>query len=167
MARRALAISVALTSTALFSAGALASPTLDEWVAVHSAPSERTVCTRQAGGELFFVALAPNERVRLGERLDITGYSETHSFSVAWIITDERGKSLVAKIPPVSVTQRYVKEGAKVYADGIGYQKLKQAGANVLRFEVAIEKCLVRFDSLAGCKSGEKRYTVQVCELRL
>ena len=166
MTPRALSITVALVS-ALFSAGGHASPTLDEWVAVHVDPSEKTVCTRQAGSELFFVALAANERVRLGDRLDMSGYSETHSFSVAWTITDERGRSLVAKTPPVSITQRYVKEGSKVYADGVGYQTLNSGDANILRFEVAIEKCSVRSDTSGSCKSGEKRYTVKVCEVRL
>lgn len=117
--------------------------------------------------ELFFVAIAAHDRVRLGNRLDMTGYTETHGYTVAWIITNERGGSVVAKVPPVPVKQRYVKEGSRVYADNVEYQTLNAASAKLIRVEVRIEKCAVWSSGSKSCQSSPKAYTVTLCEIRL
>ena len=96
-----------------------AAPNLGQWVAANTDPAERTVCSRQVDGEAFFVAMAPDDKVRLGNRLDMTGHTETHGYSVAWVITDENGGSVIAKVAPAPVAGRYVKEGSRIYADNI------------------------------------------------
>jgi hypothetical protein len=140
---------------------------LDGWVAVNTSPNEKTACTRQVDNELFFVAIAADDKVRLGNRLDMTGYSETHGYSVAWVITNENGGSVVAKVPPVPIGQRYVREGSKVYAENVEYQTLNPAGTKLWRVEVRIGKCAVLSPGSQSCKSGQKAYTVKLCEIRL
>jgi hypothetical protein len=117
--------------------------------------------------ELFFVAVAANDKVRLGNRLDMTGYAETHGYNVAWMLTNEKGGSVVVKVPPVTVAQRYVKDGSRVYADNVEYQTLNTAGAKLLRVEVRIGKCAVWSPGSQSCEGGQKAYTVKLCEISL
>ena len=140
---------------------------LGEWVAANTSPAERTVCSRQVDGELFFVAMGSDDKVRLGNRLDMTGHTETHGYSVAWVITNERGGSVIARVAPVSVAGGYVKEGSRVYADNIEYQTLNIASTRVMEVEVRIRKCAVWSQSSHSCQSGQKAYTVKLCEIKL
>jgi hypothetical protein len=144
-----------------------ASPNLGEWVAANTSPAEKTVCTRQVDGELFFVAVAPDDKVRLGNRLDMTAHTETHGYSVAWVITNEKGESVIAKVAPVPVAGGYVKEGSRVHADNIEYQTIKTASTRVLQVEIRIEKCAIWSHSSHACQSGRKAYTVKLCEIKL
>lgn len=164
---RSLLAAAKLLGSALFCAWASASPNLDEWVAANTSPTEKTACIRQVDDELFFVAMAADDKVRLGNRLDMTGHTETHGYTVAWMITNEKGRSVVAKVPSVPVGQRYVKQGSKVYADNVKYQTLNTAGTKLLRVEVQISKCAVWLPSSQSCRSGQKAYTVRLCEITL
>ena len=111
--------------------------------------------------------MAAKDKVRLGNRLDMTGYTETHGYNVAWMITNEKGASVVAKVPPVPVAQGYAKDGSRVYADNVEYQTLNTEGAKVLRVEVRIAKCAVWAPGSQSCESGQKAYTVKLCEIGL
>jgi hypothetical protein len=164
---RSLFAAAAHLALALYCGWALAAPNLDQWVAANTSPTEKTVCTRQLGSELFFVAMAPNDKVRLGNRLDMTGYTETHAYTVAWMITNEKGGSVVAKVPPVTIGQQYVKEGSRVYADNVEYQTLIAAGTKLVHLEVRIQKCAVWSPGSQSCQSGEKAYAVKLCEVSL
>jgi hypothetical protein len=164
---RLLFAAAALLAPALLCAWAAASSNLDDWVAANTSPTEKTACIRQVDGELFFVAMAADDKVRLGNRLDMTGHTETHGYTVAWMITNEKGGSVVAKVPPVTVGQRYVKEGSRVYADNIEYQTLNTAGTKTLRVELRISKCAVWSPGSQSCQSGQKAYTVKLCDIRL
>jgi hypothetical protein len=157
----------ALLAAALFCGRAEASPKLDKWVAANTNPAERTACARQIDDELFFVAIAADDRVRLGNRLDMTGYTKIHGYTVAWMITNEKGGSVVAKVPPVPVRQRYVKEGSKVYADNVEYQTLNAADTKLMSVEVRIEKCAVWSSGSQSCQRERKAYNVKLCEIRL
>jgi len=119
------------------------------------------------GDELFFVAMAADDKVRLGNRLDMTGYTEAHGYTVAWMITNEKGGSVIAKVPPVPIEERYVKEGSRVYADNVEYQTLNTAGTKLMRVEVRIGKCAVWSSGSQSCQSEQKAYTVKLCEIRL
>jgi hypothetical protein len=111
--------------------------------------------------------MAADDRVRLGNRLDMTGHTETYGYSVAWMLTNENGASVIAKVAPVPVAGRYVKEGSRVYADNIEYQTLKTASTRVMQVEVRIEKCTIWTQSSQSCQSGRKAYTVKLCEIPL
>ena len=141
-------------------------PNLGEWVAANTSPTEKTVCSRQVDDELFFVAIAPDGRVRLGNRLDMTGYTETHAYSVAWVISNERGGSVVSEVPPVPVVQRYVKEGSRLFADNVEYQTLNSGSGIPMHVDVRIEKCAVWSQGSQSCQSARKVYTVKLCEIR-
>jgi hypothetical protein len=99
--------------------------------------------------------------------LDMTGYDHTHEFSVGWILRNERGSSIVAKVRPETVREQYVKEGARVYAENVEYQTLSAPAPKRLRVEVKIGKCSVWSPDSQTCKSGQKVYTVSVCEVGL
>lgn len=144
-----------------------ASLNLADWVAANTSPSERTVCSLQVDGELFFIAKAADDKVRLGNRLDMTGHTETHGYSVAWVITNEEGGSVIAKVAPVPVAGRYVKEGSTIYADNIEYQTLRTAPTRLVQVEIRIEKCATWSHSSKSCESGGKAYTVKLCEIEL
>ena len=164
---RSLFATAALFSLLVLCGSAQATPNLGEWVAANTSPPEKTVCSRQVDGELFFVAMAPDDKVRLGNRLDMTGYTETHEYTVAWLITNEKGGSVVAKVPPVPLVQRYVKEDSKLYADNVEYQTLNAGSATPMHVEVRIEKCAVWSPGSQSCQSARKTYTVKLCEIRL
>lgn len=66
---RALFAAAALLAPALFCERAEASPNLDKWVAANTSPTARTACARQVDDELFFVAIAADDRVRLANRV--------------------------------------------------------------------------------------------------
>jgi hypothetical protein len=164
---RSLFATVVLLPLAFLSGAAQAAPDLGEWVAANTTSTEKTVCSRQVDGDLFFVAMASDGKLRLGNRLDMTGYTETHGYSIAWSITNDKGGSVVAKVPPVPVVQRYVKEGSKLYADNVEYQTLNAGFTTQLHVDLRIEKCAVRSHDSQSCQSARKAYTVKLCEIRL
>ena len=167
MAIRSLSIVTALIAGVLLAGPAGASPTLDQWVAANASPAEKTLCSREERGEFFFVALSSQDRVRVGSRVDMTGYKETHEFGVAWIIGNDRAASIVAKVEPTTISERYVKEGSRIYADNIYYQTLNTAESKSFRVDVQVYKCAVRSPGSNACASGRKAYTVKVCDAKL
>ena len=72
---------------------------LDQWIATNMPSDEQMVCKRDVHGEFFFVARAGSNRLRLGSRLDMTEYRDTHSLATSWVLTNERGDFVVAKSP--------------------------------------------------------------------
>jgi hypothetical protein len=167
MATRPLSIATALVAGVLLAGPAGASPTLDQWVAANASPAEKTLCTREERGEFFFVALSSQDRVRVGSRVDMTGYKETHEFGVAWIIGNERAASIVAKVEPTTIRERYVKEGSRIYADNVYYQTLKPTESKLFRVDAQVHKCAVWSPGSNTCASGRKAYTVKVCDTKL
>ena len=167
MITRSRAIAVATVIGLLVSGCGKALPTLDEWVAANADPAEKVLCTREEHGEFFFIALAPDDRVRLGSRIDLSGYTSAYEFSIAWRIGNEDSDYIVAKIRPTSIVQRSVKSGSRVFADDVEYQTLKTADSKALRVSVAIHKCRVWSPSTKTCDSGLTDYTVKVCEASL
>jgi len=167
MAIRPLFIATTLVAAALLGGCAEASQTLDEWVAANTNHAEKTLCTHEERGEFFFIALASPDRVRLGSRVDMTGYKATHEFGVAWIIGNERTASIVAKVQPKPIRERYVKQGSRIYADNVEYETLKTAESKLFRVEVQVHKCEVWSHSSETCDSGRKVYTVKVCNTKL
>ena len=141
-------------------------PTLDEWVAANAGPAERVLCTREKDGEFFFIGLAPHDRVRLGSRLDLSGYTTANEFTIAWTIGNQTSDYIVAKIRPTAILQKSVRYGSRIYVDNVEYQTLKAADSKVLRVSVAIHKCRVWSHSSNTCASGATAYTVKVCEAR-
>ena len=111
--------------------------------------------------------MAPDGKVRLGNRLDMTGYTETHGYSVAWVITNEKGGSVIAKVPPVPLVERYVKEDSRLYADNVEYQILNTGSEPRMHVDVRIEKCAVWSHHSRSCESAGKAYTVKLCEIKL
>jgi len=156
----------ALIPTVLVAGRAEASPTLNEWVAANASTNEKTLCTREESGEFFFIALASPNRVRVGSRIDMTGYGETQEFGTAWIIGNEKAGSIVAKVQPSPIKERYVREGAKFYADNIEYQTLSTGESALLRVDVRVHKCRVWSPSSNTCDRDLKSYAVKVCETR-
>ena len=167
MAVRLISIVALLVTGVVLFRVADASPSLSDWVASNTSPAEKTACVREESGEYFFIAMAGRDKVRLGSRLDLSGYKETHEFSVAWLIRGEKATSIVAKVRPESIKQRYVKEGPRIYAENIEYQTLNTLDSTSFRVEVKVKKCAVRSDDSQTCKSGQKVYTVKVCEITL
>ena len=97
----------------------------------------------------------------------MTGYKETHEFGVAWIISNERAASIVAKVEPTTIRERYVKEGARIYADNVYYQTLNTTESKLFRVDVQVHKCAVWSPVSNTCASERKVYTVKVCDTKL
>jgi hypothetical protein len=167
MTTRSRAIAAAAVITLLVVGCSKALPTLDEWVATNAVPAEKVLCTREENGEFFFIALASHDRVRLGSRLDLGGYTSAYEFSIAWRIGNETSDYIVAKIRPTSIVQRSVKSRSRVFADNVEYQTLKTADSKVLRVSVTIHKCRAWSPSAKTCDGGATDYTVKVCEATL
>lgn len=144
-----------------------AANTMDDWVTQHIDRGEKVLCKRDVGGEYFFLTQI-GDRVRLGSRLDMTGYNEKHEFIAAWMFHDENNRSLAAKIPPTPIVERYVRSGNKIFAENIEYQTLDRRDSRTVAVAVRIKKCPTSECSLLVTKnSEEKQYTIQVCDVPL
>jgi len=97
----------------------------------------------------------------------MTEYKEIQEFGVAWLIGNERAASIVAKVEPTTIRERYVKEGSRIYADNIYYQTLNTAKSKLFRVDVQVHKCAVWSRGSNTCASGRKAYTVKVCDTKL
>jgi hypothetical protein len=139
--------------------------TLEGWVAANA--KEKVICQREVAGEYFFVARAgDSDQVRLGSRIDLTGYRETLSTSVAWMFVGEAGRSLTAKVVPTSIRSELLFVDGKAYAESVSYQTLNVGASSAMRVQVAIEKCPVRPCS-GQSGDGAARYIVEICETNL
>ena len=159
--------SAGVLAFALMSGTGHSAPTLNEWVAENTVAGESTVCSREVDGELFFAARAHDGRVRLGTRLDMTGYTASHHFTIAWVMTDENGAPLMSRVRPTSIKQKYAKDDKKLYADMVDYQTLSRPNAKELKLEVRIGKCATWEPATRSCESGNKTYTVKVCDAKI
>ena len=135
----------------------------DDWVKQNLANGERLLCQRKVSGEHFFLADA-GSKVKVGSRLDMTGYSSTHVFTTAWIFWNERGDSLVAKVPPKVVKQSYTQSADKIFAENVEYQTLAVDQSKTVLVAVEVMKCAgPDCDRQAGESKREKKYRVDMC----
>ena len=166
--RKARPLTIAVLAFPLAFGSAIATPTLNEWVTQNTVNGESTLCAREVDGESFVVAKAGENRLRLGTRLDMSGYPLSQGFSIAWVMTDENGASLSSKkVRPTSIKQKYVRDAGKIYADMVEYQTLSRSNPKELKLEVTIEKCAVSNPETHSCGSAGKSYTVKVCDVKL
>jgi hypothetical protein len=135
----------------------------EDWVKQNLVNHERLLCQRNMSGEHFFLASA-GDNVKVGSRLDMTGYSAAHSFTIAWTFQNERDASVVAKISPKTVKQSYTKSDSKVFAENIEYQTLVIGPAQTVRVVVHISKCeRADCDKQLNASKGDKEYKVELC----
>jgi hypothetical protein len=139
--------------------------TLEGWVAENA--KEKVICQREANGEYFFVARdGDSDRLRLGSRIDLTGYRETLSTRVAWNFVDRAGRSLTAKVVPTTLRSEFLLVEGKAYAESVSYQTINVGASSAMRVHVSIEKCPVRPCS-GKSGDGAARYRVEICETAL
>ncbi len=140
---------------------------LDDWVTQHIGESEKVLCKRDVGGEYFFLTQV-GDRVRLGSRLDMTGYTERHEFIAAWTFQNENKKSLSTKVHPIPITEKYVRSGDKMFAENVEYQTLDLKDSRIVAVAIKIKKCPTSECSLQVTRNKEeKQYTIQLCEVPL
>ena len=141
---------------------------LDEWVVQNTKDAEKVLCKRQIHNEYFFMARSNGSTVKLGNRLDMTGFTSTHSFIVSWRFLDSRGQSLSMKVPPKSVKSEYVRSGDMVFAENVEYQTLKTGEGHNVRVIVEVKKCPTsQCDKRQALNSKEEEYTVELCDISL
>lgn len=148
-------------------AHAYGSATLESWVAANADPAESVICRKEMNGEYFFVArAADSDKLRLASRVDLSAYRPPHfSVSVAWILRNEDGRTITAKITPTVIKQEYPRAADEAHAESVEYQTINIGWSKVLRVAVAIEKCPSR-----PCAEGSlraMRYTVNICDAPL
>lgn len=145
---------------------AMATP-MDDWVTQHIGKGEKLLCKRNVDGEYFFLTQV-GDKVRLGSRLDMTGYTEKHEFIAAWVFLNENKKSLATKVDPIPITEKYVRSGDRIFAENVEYQTLNLADSRTVAVTIKIKKCPTSECSLLVTKNrGEKQYTIQLCEVPL
>jgi hypothetical protein len=165
MTVRAGALVVSLVLAACQSSGQ-PGDSLDHWVAANSVNEESLVCKHEANGEYFFVARAGDDGLRLGSRLDMSVYRESHSFTIGWRLMNGRGEYVTAKVKPTVVKNDYVKIGDKAYADDVQYQRFR-TGTNKLIVELEVEKCPYRSCDSQDRQAVAKKYRLHICSISL
>jgi hypothetical protein len=135
----------------------------EDWVKQNLVNHERVLCQRNVSGEYFFVAKA-GDKVKVGSRLDMTGYPAAHVFTIAWAFQNEQDGSVVAKVPPKTVKQSYTKNDGKVFAENVEYQTLAIGEAKTVRVVVHISKCMgPDCDKQVAASKRDKEYRVELC----
>lgn len=138
----------------------------EDWPKQNLLDNERLLCQRNVNEEDFFVAYAA-EKVKVGSRLDMTGYPATHVFTVAWTFRNEQDASVVAKVPPEATKQSYTKRNSKVYAENVEYQTLAIGQAKTVRVVVHISKCVgPDCDKQVTANKRHKEYSVELCVIQ-
>ncbi len=149
------------------SSSSAAANTLDDWVTQHMGEGEKLLCKRNVGGEYFFLTQV-GDRVRLGSRLDMTGYTETHEFIAAWVFHNENKGSLATKVHPIPIREKYVRNGDRIFAENVEYQTLNLKDSRIMAVTIKIKKCPTSECSLQVTRNKEeKQYTIQLCEAPL
>lgn len=138
----------------------------EDWVKQNLVNQERVLCHRNVSEEHFFVAKA-GDKVKVGSRLDMTGYPAAHVFTIAWTFQNEQDGSVVAKVPPKTVKQSYIKSDSKVFAENVEYQTLAIGQAKTVRVVAHISKCVgPHCDKQVAASKGDKEYKVELCVVR-
>jgi hypothetical protein len=159
---------VVISAWFAFSPQTVLASTIDEWVSQNIKRSEKVLCKREFLNEYFFLAAAGREVVKLGSRLDMTGYKETHTFLAAWIFQNEENQSLSTKVPPTLVTNKYVGSGTMTFAENIEYQTLRRSRSGKMHVTLKIKKCPTSECELYEKRSeGEQEYIIDLCEISI
>jgi hypothetical protein len=160
MQSRVLVASIlsALGCSTIYAAGGI-----DDWIAQNTGAKEKVVCGREVNGEYFFVSRA-GDKVRLGSRLNMTEYTETHVFLVGWRLQNENDESLVAKVRPISIRDEYVRNGEMVFAENVQYQTLRRSHSKTIHVTIHVKKCQTsECDRQKTISKREKQYVVDLC----
>jgi hypothetical protein len=153
---------------AVFSAPSVVATTIEEWVSQNTNGADKILCKREIRHEYIFFSQSASGRVKLGTRLDMTGYRETHTFLVGWIFQDEQNQSLSTKIPPTLVTTKYVKSGDRVFAENVEYQTLRSSGGGKVRVGLKVKKCPTSECDLQQKRNKEEQeYMIDLCEIAI
>jgi hypothetical protein len=147
----------------LFVAFDVSAITLDEWIGQNVQGDEQVICKKELNGEYFFVARA-GSKVKVGNRLDVTGDSKPQSIAVAWMFQNSAGKSLSSKARPIAVRSDYKREGTRIFADNVDYQVLKLEGQTTVRAAVVVRKCAVAQCTVERETLQEPKYIIRLCE---
>jgi len=115
-------------------------------------------------GEYFFVARAGDGKLRLGSRLDMSAYRDTHSFTMGWRLTNGRGDYVTAKVKPTVLKNDFITAGDRVYADDVQYQSFR-TGSNDLIVELEVEKCPYRSCDSQDRQAAVKKYRLHICSI--
>lgn len=154
---------VALISCSIGPVQSVLAAGADDWAKQNLVNGERLLCQREASGEYFFLAEA-GDKVKVGSRLDMTGYSDTHVFTVAWTFQNEKDASLVAKNPPKAIKESYKQSGGKVSAENVEYQTLAIGQSKTVRVAVEIRKCAgPECDKQVAESKRNREYKVELC----
>ncbi len=144
-----------------------AASTLDDWVTQHIGEGEKLLCKRDVSGEYFFLTQV-GDRVRLGSRLDMTGYTERHEFIAAWVFLNENKRSLATKVHPIPIMEKYVRGGDRIFAENVEYQTLDLRDSKMVAVAIKIKKCQTSECSLHVTRNKEeKQYTIKLCDVPL
>lgn len=144
-----------------------AASAIDDWIAQNTDTSEKVLCRREVNGEYFFLSQA-GEKVKLGSRLDMTEYTQTHVFLVGWRLRNDQNDSLVAKVRPTPIKDKYVRSGGRVFAESVEYQTLRLPHSETMHVTIDVKKCPTsECDRQQTRSKGEKQYTVDLCRVRV
>jgi len=158
-------IAVAWVLCALGCSPLKAGNAIDDWVAQNTDKNEKLLCKREVGGEYFFLTRA-GDKVKLGSRLDMTEYTQTHVFLIGWVLRNEKNDSLVAKVRPTPIKSDYVRSGGKVFAESIEYQTLRLPPSETMSVTVEVKKCPTsECDRQETRSKEEKQYTIELCKV--
>jgi hypothetical protein len=144
-----------------------ATNSIDEWVARSTDKDEQILCKRDIGGEYFFVAQS-GDRIKLGSRLDMSEYPQSHAFLVSWVLRNEANESPFTKERPVPVFDRYVRSAEKVFAESVEYRTLRPPRPSKIVAQIDVKKCpSSECDRRQAKSKDEKQYVVKLCEASL
>ena len=141
--------------------------TIDDWVAQNLNKGEELLCKRDMNGEYFFLAKA-GDKLKLGSRLDMTEYTQTHVFIITWVLRDEKDESPVTSVRPVPIKDKYVRSQEGVFAENVEYRTLRLPRPESISATIEVKKCPIsQCDRDQVRSKEEKQYAIKVCEVPL
>lgn len=145
------------------------SDTLNRWVAQYVNKDEKLLCQREVDGEYFFLTKdVAGDKVKIGARIDVTGGKAPMTSMVIWHFQNEKDMHLSTNTPPSPVKGGYVKDGNKIYSEGVEYQTLYLKNSEKLRVTIDIKKCPTSDCERRQAKGkDEKEYSIKLCEVPL
>ncbi len=148
-------------------ATAATSVMFDEWITKNVSVGEKAICKKEVDGEFFFLA-RDGGKVKVGSRLDMSAYRQTHSFLLGWTFQNEQGNPLVTDIPPATLKSEYVTSNGKTYAERVYLQTLNLTGSKEMNVVVNIKKCpTAECDRQQIRSTQEKQYEIDLCKVPL
>lgn len=117
-----------------------ANSNLDKWASNKVNEGEKLLCKLEHNKD-YFLAIKSEDRLKIAYRIDVTSStSKPQSFILRWQFQNEKDEHIGLNIFPEVISNNYVSQGDKVYAEELSYFHVYLNESQRLKINIGLKR---------------------------